>query len=290
MKCLAKLLFRSSLLLVGMTIACISTNAMPKSILLAQNISPTSSSQFGSLTGKREKQSIIIAREDLTSIPQRWENKQYQPPSGIGRPRTDSIEPGGSRSGDADRLVSRNRLLVLTPSDGFGVTTLDYPTFLIYIPDRNTSDSSSTKYVEFSLAERDGQEIYQTQFPITSSNKIIGITLPKQAGLNPLSVGNDYQWSLSIYDRTDSVEASDRSEGWISRVKMKSELADRLQNASELDKVRLYIQAEIWYDALAILADLYRQNPHNAELEAEWQALLNAAGLNNIHPVSLFPN
>jgi hypothetical protein len=301
MNCYKKFLFKSSVLLAGTaTIAGILTNNRPTSLLLAQNILPASESKLPLVTEKSEKD-FIVADLESASIPQQWENKQYQPPSGIGRPRNESVEPGGSRSGDDDpdsstpedtddKFVSSDRLLLLTPSDGYGVTTSEYPTFLVYIADRSLTENPSTTYVEFVLSDRNGAKIYQTQFPITSSKKIIGITLPQEAGLTPPLVGKEYQWSLAIYDRIDSVEAIERSEGWITRVEMKPELAEKLKNASELDKARLYIQAEIWYDAVATLADLHRKNPHNSEITADWQALLNAVGLNNIARISLFPN
>lgn len=220
-------------------------------------------------------------------IPRRWEAKQYRPPIGIGAPiRT---EGGGTRSGNTGNkscpLVSGKPLTALVPSDRFGVTVAPYPTFFVYMP--AASSPASPLSVEFDLRDRNDNVIYKSTFKSSGKPGVLTLTLPSQAGLPPLAIGQDYKWSFSVICRSDERSQDMTVEGWVRRVELNSALKNQLRQASLPQQVELYAQAEIWQDALATLVQLRRDNPNNAAIKANWERLLSSAGLNNIAKESL---
>lgn len=217
-----------------------------------------------------------------SGIPQRWETKAYQPPSGLSTPARTA--GAGTRSPGNCPVIGKP-LTALLPTSRFGVTVADYPTFFVYMP--ALSPQKPPLPVEFLLQDKSGNEIYKASFQTNGRSGIIALNLPNKAGLAPLEIGEDYKWSFSII-----CQSSDRSndlnvEGWVRRVELNPTLGTKLQQASPQQQVELYAEAEIWQDALATLVQLRRNNPNDATIAASWQKLMNAAGLNDIIQESL---
>ncbi|GAB4196656.1 MAG: hypothetical protein Fur006_44370 [Coleofasciculaceae cyanobacterium] len=220
-------------------------------------------------------------------IPRRWEAKQYRPPIGIGTPAR--TEGGGTRSGSTSNqtcpLVSGKPLTALVPSNRFGVTVAPHPTFFVYMP--AVSSQATPLSVEFDLQDGDGNVVYKSTFKTSGKPGVLTLTLPSQAGLTPLAIGQDYKWSFTVMCRSDERSQDVTVEGWVRRVELNPGLNNRLQQASPQQQVELYAEAEIWHDALATLVQLRRDNPNDAAIAANWERLLSAAGLNDIAKESL---
>lgn len=217
-------------------------------------------------------------------IPQRWEAKQYQPPASIGRPRR--VAGAGTRSPGSCPVLSK-ALTALTPNSRFGVTVTDYPTFFVYIPP--LAPQANPPQVEFVLRDANKNDIYKTTFKTTGTPGILTLSLPAYAGLAPLQVGQDYQWSFSLICQPDERSRDITVEGWIRRVEPNPSLTAQLNQASLQRQVELYAEAEIWHEALAMLVQLRRNNPNDTAVTANWVRLLSAAGLNAIAQESLMP-
>ncbi|HEY9597433.1 MAG TPA: DUF928 domain-containing protein [Cyanophyceae cyanobacterium] len=221
-----------------------------------------------------------------TGIPQSWEAKAYQPPINIGTPRR--VAGGGTRgSSDCAMNETPKPLTALVPNNHFGVTVTAYPTFFVYMPALEPQDTP--KIVEFAVEDSNKNPVYKAQFQTSGMPGILTLSLPKQAGLSPLQVNQDYRWSFSVV-----CDAEDRSKdmtvgGLIRRVQLDSALNNQLQQASPEQQIDLYAAAEIWHDALATLAQLRRDKPNDPMIGQKWQQLLNAVGLKNIEPESLVP-
>ena len=214
-------------------------------------------------------------------IPRRWEAKQYRPPRGIGAPMR--TEGGGTRSsGSANSRcpIVGKPLTALVPGDRFGVTVAPYPTFFVYMP--AVSPQASPLLVEFELQDKNSDSVYKSIFKTSGKPGILTLTLPTQAGLPPLKVGEDYNWSFTIICQPDERSRDITVEGWVRRVELNATLNNKLKQASPQQQVQLYAQAEIWQDALATLVQLRRNYPNDAAIAANWERLLSAAGLNNI--------
>ncbi|MBW4648369.1 MAG: DUF928 domain-containing protein [Kastovskya adunca ATA6-11-RM4] len=223
-------------------------------------------------------------------IPQRWEANKYQPPANIGAP--DRTETAGTRSaslGTANSCpVTGKPLTALIPRNRFGVTVAAYPTFFVYLP--TTTPQASPRLVEFFLQDEAGNEIYRSTFQASGNSGIVSLSLPKQGDLLPLAIGNNYKWAFSIICRPDDRATDIGVEGWIRRVPIKAVLNRQLVQVPPKRQVEILAEAEIWHDALAILAQLRRDNPNDLAVAAEWEKLLGAAGLDNMARESLVPS
>lgn len=211
-------------------------------------------------------------------IPYRWEAKQYKPPAGIGAPNR--VEGAGTRAPDSNCPVLGKPLTALVPSSKFGATVAAYPTFFVYMPAQ--SPQTSPLPVEFVLSDTKDNVIYKSIFKTNGKAGIVALTLPSQAGLTPLTVGQDYKWSFSIICQADERTRDIVVEGWIRRVALDGTLSNRLKQAPLRQQVGLYAGAELWHDALATLVQLRRNYPNDAAIAANWKNLLGAAGLNEI--------
>jgi len=223
---------------------------------------------------------VILAE----GIPQRWEATEYQPQSGIGKPKR--IIGAGTRGG-ACPFAGRLPLTALVPSNGLGVTVTDKPTFYVYLPGR--SPQVLPLQVEFRLKDKNNIDIYQTSFQTTGKPGIVAIGLPTQVGLLPLEVGQDYTWTFLV--RFKCQENSPSNElvvgGLVRRVELNATLNNQLKQASPQKQVELYAEAGIWQDALATLIQLRRDHPNDPEVVSAWEKLLSSVDLKDITQESL---
>jgi hypothetical protein len=144
------------------------------------------------------------------------------------------------------------------------------------------SPQASPLLVEFELQDKNSDSVYKSIFKTSGKPGILTLTLPTQAGLPPLKVGEDYNWSFTIICQPDERSRDITVEGWVRRVELNATLNNKLKQASPQQQVELYAQAEIWQDALATLVQLRRNYPNDAAIAANWERLLSSAGLNNI--------
>ncbi len=222
---------------------------------------------------------VVLAQ----GIPRRWEARQYKPPIGIGAPKR--TEGGGTRSGNGRCPVDGKPLTALIPNSRFGVTVAAYPKFFVYMP--ATSPQALPLLLEFRLQDRGGNAIYKSIFKSNGKPGIITLVLPAQGGVSPLKIDQDYKWSFSIICQPDERSQDITVEGWVRRVALNSRLNNQLKQASPQQQAQLYAEEEIWQDALATLVQLRRDYPNNAAIQANWEKLLSAAGLNNLTQESL---
>jgi Domain of Unknown Function (DUF928) len=219
---------------------------------------------------------------------------KYDPPTG-GMPsdRTD----GGSRNhppfpttlqydppmrgapGDRGDAGSRGPcdLLAVSPTTNLGLTAAEYPTFWLYVK----SPISSPVSVQFILRNEQQQAIYRTTFEINQGKAIVNFPLPKTAP--PLEVGKQYQWVFRCEDITRY--------GWVERVALKPEIVSKLATATPRQRVLILAQNGIWYETLTELLALRRAHPQDAQIAADWAALLQhrLVGLENIVAAPFLP-
>ncbi len=220
------------------------------------------------------------------NIPAEWSTDANFTPGDVGQP--------GGREGGAVRSTCTYGdapLTVLVPESGLGKTTEPYPTFLAYIP------PSFASTLEFTLETADGDEVYTTTFDLIQSSKpgeeapkpdaldktftppgIASLSLPANAAFKPLDVGKDYRWRFTL--RCEGVAIFAR--GWVRRVEKNAELAEKLAQASDRDRVNIYIEAGLWNDALAALDDLRRSQPSDRSITTALENLLKAVNLNKV--------
>ncbi|MDJ0696019.1 MAG: DUF928 domain-containing protein [Mastigocoleus sp. MO_167.B18] len=150
---------------------------------------------------------------------------------------SDYSKPGGRRGCDTSKIP----LTVLAPKKYVGYTFSSHPTFAWY--------SSGSESVEFSLFKFDKNGDPEPLGSPINTKKAPGIqtySLPKnQPGLQ---IGETYLWQVII----TCPQGLLLSRAEFTVVPLTTELSKKIaQTSNELDRLNLYAQSSLWYDALA---------------------------------------
>lgn len=202
----------------------------------------------------------------------------------IGKPtRTQSgATRGPCQSKDKDKPFA-----ALIPDKNPGLTVSEYPTFLFYLPPLQPEPNNTPQKhkAEFILLDDKEEEIYKTQFLLSGKSGVISISLPKYTTLPPLEIGKNYSWSFAICPKENPLMVVN---GKIQRVELSANINNQLKFAKERDRANIYKQNNIWYDALATLANLRLSNPNDSSLKTEWEKFLNDLDLKTISQEPLY--
>ncbi len=219
-------------------------------------------------------------------------------------PRTATGDPtntqGGATRGDC--IAEEKKFPApLVPASGMGETVAEYPTVSWYMPktralamefvlsgpantqDANTQDANTQEVysVQYSLAKyTEGTDNDKNKF-VVGSPGIMSFTVPTATGIPPMDIGQVYQWQLKLIcsEPTDNSINIPPIEGEIKRVEPNPTLAARLQQATPQERVALYVEEKLWYNAVATLVELGRDRPNDPNLAAIWDKLLTSQGL-----------
>ncbi|WP_071516884.1 DUF928 domain-containing protein [Geitlerinema sp. PCC 9228] len=194
------------------------------------------------------------------------------------------LEGAGTRGG----CPTAGQFTLLLPPDYFGLTLQASPSFYMYVPTRCQVP------VEFALLDEQQQEIlYRTTIETTGVPGVVRVDL-SDAQAPALAPGKTYYWEASLILSGD---ISDRSQdvydfGWIRRVKPTDAFQQQLETTSGMDRVTLYAETGLWYDALDLLAKLRLQSESNGgrtygemtsnKYAQQWQELLRSVNLDRV--------
>ncbi|MEH2202728.1 MAG: DUF928 domain-containing protein [Nostoc sp.] len=163
-----------------------------------------------------------------------------------------------------------------------GLTTLERPTFWFYIP--YTKDLSNSS-AEFSLQDSAENDVYRNAIALPSKPSIIGISLPSTASLK---LDKTYRWYLKVRCNQETASIPVYVEGDIKRINLEERVVQQLEAANEpRQKIIIYAEKGIWFDALNMLAEIHISNYKDASVEEDWQSLLQSINLNNIATMPL---
>lgn len=212
-------------------------------------------------------------------------------------PRTATGDPvnrqGGATRGDCFPQNNVESPVALVPAASqMGETVAESPTVSWYMP---KTQASNMQFVlkQFVLKNNvvEEQEVYSIKYLLQKSQGtdqsvvgtpgIMSLTLPVATSMSPLTIGQEYHWELKLIcsDPTDNSLNIDDMKGGIKRVEPNPTLAARLQQATPEERVTLYTQENLWYDAVATLVELGRDRPNDPNLAAIWDKLLTSQGL-----------
>ncbi|MGF2036845.1 MAG: DUF928 domain-containing protein [Nostoc sp. CmiVER01] len=168
-----------------------------------------------------------------------------------------------------------------------GLTTSERPTFWFYIP--YTKDLSNSN-AEFSVQDSAENDVYRNAIALPSKPSVIGISFPSTASLE---VDKTYRWYLKVYCNKEAASIPVYVEGDIKRVNLDSRVIQQIEAANEpRQKIIIYAEKGIWFDALNMLAQIRISNYRDASVEEDWQSLLRSINLDNIAtmPLIKLPN
>ena len=166
---------------------------------------------------------------------------------------------------------------------------MEHPTFLFHVPYTKPAllDLSFTLQDESNPA--DPKIIYQnaTIAPASTAGTI-QITIPKSS--LALAANKPYRWFLELNMGCTSGQRPIFVEGWIQRTELDRNLSSQIDRATPIDRVALYAENGLWYDAVTTLANLQVAKPQDPELTKDWQNLLDAIGLKGLADRPLVEN
>ncbi|MEL7038472.1 MAG: DUF928 domain-containing protein [Cyanobacteria bacterium J06592_8] len=188
-----------------------------------------------------------------------------------GTPSGDST-PGGTRP-EAQCPDTEKPLTAISQNQGQDFTVSEYPTFFFYIP-YSPEQVESIEFLLLNKTER--QTIYRTDIQLTQGPGIIQIKIPAQPQYS-LKLDEDYRWRLNLDCKPEqTIEPDQTVNGWVRRLSENPELRNRL--STEEPSYIAYQNNQIWYSAIASLAELVLANPNNLELDKAWSELLQSLG------------
>lgn len=158
-------------------------------------------------------------------------------------------------------------------------TVLANPTFLVHI-----GKTSATKAI-FALLSPDGGPIYEKTITLDKTPGVVTVSLPESTTEEEelLKASTQYQWIFILRcDDTGDFSGDLVFEGWIERIAPETSLAQKLATASEAEKPGIFAEYGLWLDTVGSLAKLRQDNPNDPEVQANWQAALDFAGLEKL--------
>jgi hypothetical protein len=201
-----------------------------------------------------------------------WNGGSYRPSGNVGTPtRTQS----GATRGTRGCPVAENSpsLVAVVPNNTFGVTLRSHPTFLFYLPVMTTG--ATPPPVEFVIRDLDDNDIYKVRFNTNGQGGIASISLPENSGVKGLELNKDYRWSVAIICQMNDRGRDIVTEGLIQRVAVPPELSpNALEGKSVIEEAEILSRAGIWYDSVALIAEIQRQRPLT-----QWTNILQAVEL-----------
>ncbi|URR36631.1 DUF928 domain-containing protein [Thermosynechococcus sp. HN-54] len=182
----------------------------------------------------------------------------------------------GSRFGGATRgacVTGNQRLTALVPSTNVGQTTLAAPTLFVFVP--------PSKARQGELVITDAQDQPLATMVVDLPAELGVMALKPKVQLQP---GQDYRWTFTLLCGADADDPSAfiSVSGVVSRVQPSTDLAKKLQGKSVGDRLGAAVDAGLWYETLAILAELQRDQTTREMARREWVAVLSAVGLDGL--------
>jgi Domain of Unknown Function (DUF928) len=141
----------------------------------------------------------------------------------------------------------------------WGQTTVERPIFWFFVP------STQALKLEFSLQNRQGEDIYRAPIPTPGQTGVIGVRIPT------LELDRDYRWTLKAQVPCGTTTNRVFVDGWVKRTSLLSQ-----GNKSD------FAQQGIWYDAVTSLAQQRLQKPNDVQLQQDWSDLLESGNLEAI--------
>lgn len=162
-------------------------------------------------------------------------------------------------------------LTAIVPQANLGLTTVANPVLLFYVP-----KTSTQAQLELVILDENKNNVVTKQY-YKPSGKAGVVSIPVTTA--SLEVGKQYRWSFSVICNAKARSHDRVVEGAIKRIQPEAQLVTQIKNASPQQLPHFYAQAGIWQDSIATLARLRTSRPNDAELKADWEALLKTEQL-----------
>lgn len=170
------------------------------------------------------------------------------------------------------QLTQQCRPLIALVPEGLTITTQTLPSLWFYFAQVKNSDRT---VIEFVLRDEADQLVYEATFkPTHQEGEITSFQLSQSQTFKGLVAGKAYHWYLSVINKAQDRAHDDVVEGWVQRVSISSTLAQQLALATPLEKVQIYQEADLWPEAIALMASLKQMHPNDLSISQMWKQLI----------------
>jgi len=188
-------------------------------------------------------------------------------------------QPAGTRGPCENTTGTPFTPLLPVDKSGFsGYTLTEHPTFWFYIPYKTSSVSSGN----FSIEDQQGNTLYRTSVRLPTTPGFVSVSIPTTE--KPLEQNKQYRWTFTLSCASQETSEPPNQEtpespivlhtGSVQRVDMPA-LESQLKTATLEERINLYVEKSIWYDAPT---DLAKSN----ERSQAWRNLLKSLGLEQL--------
>lgn len=218
-----------------------------------------------------------IAPQPFLTSGQTTQLAQSSPPPPPTNPGSSSA--GGRRNPTAcpqDGVMATTvpQLTALSPTTKPGITLAARPTFLVFVP------KTSAKTGEFSIRDRKGSGVYRTTLALTNTPGIISLSLPDQTP--PLEIGQQYVWSFAVICNPDDRVDDRFVTGTVQRTEFDATRLRQIEQALPQQRIALYQENGVWYDALALLFQLKHRQANDLSIRKTWDEFLRSGGVDTL--------
>ena len=214
--------------------------------------------------------SNLIFAEEQTENTHSNIQKRPAPPRRI---PPNKVKPGGGLDFARQACIDDTEsLTALIPVDNPVLTVSSHPSFLFYIPDAPSAMQSG----EFSLFTADEKSrIYSTSITFEQTPGVIKIDLPPSEEY-ALEKGKLYHWYFKINCQSDANSLTYLDvNGWIKPVEATFARQSKIDTADP----------DIWYDAIAKVAEDLINFPQDAAIRDRWKKLLKYIDLEELENI-----
>lgn len=202
----------------------------------------------------------VEAKEKDTSSNQGWPTRRVS---------------GGSRTNNA----TIKTLIALIPEQ-LVETTSTNPTLVFYISSlkKEINPLQEEIKVEFVLRDQQDKLICESNFTTDKKEELLIFSLAEVNNCPALKKAENYRWYLSIINNPLDRAHDSVVEGWFRQTTINSTLAASLEELNPLEKAKIYQEHELWYEAIATLAELKQMKPNEPTIAQQWHKLMEALG------------
>lgn len=162
-------------------------------------------------------------------------------------------------------------------SESFLTQTLEeYPSFWLYVPQAPNLASRG----EFILQDDRDRDIYRGSFKLPNKSGILKIQLPAKRQ-NALKVGQKYHWYVKVFCNGEREGEYIFVDAWIERATLTPKIEQQLRDKNT-SEYQVYVDNNIWHDAIDNLAEIRQTNSHNNLELDRWNQLLSNLGLSDL--------
>jgi hypothetical protein len=160
----------------------------------------------------------------------------------------------------------------------WGLTGMEHPTLLFYVPYTKASIVDMSFTLQDESDPTDTKIVYQNSTITPTANPgVMRIVLPKS--IAPLAANKPYHWFMKLNMSCRNGQRPMFVDGWVQRIEIDNNLSEQIDRATSTEKVSLYANNGLAYDAISTLASLRSTKPQDTGLSQEWQNLLDSIEL-----------